>query len=59
MNTHMWDHPLTAEQILKLKSFGYYEIPCVSKTLICGDSGKGAMAEIQTIVDKIVSLSPD
>lgn len=59
MNTHMWDHPITAEQIMKLKSFGYHEIPCISKTLICGDSGTGAMAEVKTIMDKIVSLSCD
>lgn len=56
MNTYMWEHPLTAKQILTLKSFGYIEIPCVSKTLVCGDSGMGAMAEVKTIVEKIVSL---
>ena len=56
MNTYMWEHPLTGKQIDTLKSFGYIEIPCVSKTLVCGDSGMGAMAEVQTIVDKIVSL---
>ncbi|KZS18483.1 Phosphopantothenoylcysteine decarboxylase [Daphnia magna] len=57
MNTHMWNHPLTAEHINKLKAFGYIEIPCISKTLICGDSGTGAMAEIKTIVDQVVNLS--
>lgn len=57
MNTHMWNHPLTAEQIHKLKSFGYTEIPCISKTLMCGDSGAGAMAEVKTIIDEIVCLS--
>ncbi|XP_057377224.1 phosphopantothenoylcysteine decarboxylase-like [Daphnia carinata] len=57
MNTHMWNHPLTAEHINKLKAFGYIEIPCISKTLICGDSGAGAMAEIKTIVDQVVKIS--
>lgn len=57
MNTHMWEHPLTAEHIQKLKSFGYSEIPCIAKTLVCGDSGLGAMAEVKTIVDRISSLS--
>jgi phosphopantothenoylcysteine decarboxylase len=42
MNTHMWDHPLTGEQVQKLKSFGYREIPCISKKLACGDLGKTA-----------------
>ncbi|XP_046441671.1 phosphopantothenoylcysteine decarboxylase-like [Daphnia pulex] len=57
MNTYMWNHPLTAEHILKLKSFGYIEIPCVSKTLVCGDSGVGAMAEVKTIVDEVLNMS--
>ena len=57
MNTSMFTHPLTAEHIHKLKSFGYYEIPCISKTLMCGDSGLGAMAEVKTIVDRISSMS--
>ncbi|XP_060230556.1 phosphopantothenoylcysteine decarboxylase isoform X2 [Meriones unguiculatus] len=37
MNTAMWEHPLTARQVGQLKSFGYVEIPCVSKKLVCGD----------------------
>nr|CAH0097991.1 unnamed protein product [Daphnia galeata] len=58
MNTYMWNHPLTAEHILKLKTFGYTEIPCISKTLVCGDTGVGAMAEVKTIVEKVLNLSP-
>lgn len=57
MNTHMWEHPLTAEHLLKLKSFGYFEIPCVVKTLMCGDTGYGAMADVQTIVKHIERLN--
>ncbi|XP_029420962.1 phosphopantothenoylcysteine decarboxylase isoform X2 [Nannospalax galili] len=53
MNTAMWEHPLTAQQVGQLKSFGYMEIPCVSKKLVCGDQGPGAMAEVETIVDKV------
>ncbi|XP_060230588.1 phosphopantothenoylcysteine decarboxylase isoform X5 [Meriones unguiculatus] len=53
MNTAMWEHPLTARQVGQLKSFGYVEIPCVSKKLVCGDQGLGAMAEVETIVDKV------
>ncbi|XP_051012485.1 phosphopantothenoylcysteine decarboxylase isoform X3 [Acomys russatus] len=37
MNTAMWEHPLTARQVGQLKAFGYVEIPCVSKKLVCGD----------------------
>ncbi|XP_052617734.1 phosphopantothenoylcysteine decarboxylase isoform X5 [Peromyscus californicus insignis] len=53
MNTAMWKHPLTAQQVGQLKAFGYVEIPCVSKKLVCGDQGLGAMAEVETIVDKV------
>lgn len=53
MNTAMWEHPLTAQQVAQLRSFGYMEIPCVVKTLVCGDQGLGAMAEVDSIVDKV------
>ena len=39
MNTHMWNHPITNQQIQILKSWGYIEIPCIEKTLACGDTG--------------------
>jgi len=55
MNTRMYDHPITREQIDKLISWGYKEIPCISKTLMCGDTGNGAMAEVPTIVAFVVS----
>ncbi|KAM5293257.1 phosphopantothenoylcysteine decarboxylase isoform 4-T4 [Ctenodactylus gundi] len=53
MNTAMWEHPLTAQQVGQLKAFGYIEIPCVAKKLVCGDQGLGAMAEVETIVHKV------
>eukprot|EP00074_Homo_sapiens_P098815 XP_016877952.1 phosphopantothenoylcysteine decarboxylase isoform X4 [Homo sapiens] len=39
MNTAMWEHPITAQQVDQLKAFGYVEIPCVAKKLVCGDEG--------------------
>nr|XP_017533183.2 phosphopantothenoylcysteine decarboxylase isoform X4 [Manis javanica] len=53
MNTTMWEHPVTARQVDQLKAFGYVEIQCVAKKLVCGDQGLGAMAEVSTIVDKV------
>lgn len=53
MNTAMWNHPITAQQIRSIQSFGYTEIPCIEKTLVCGDKGLGAMAEVDTIIDKV------
>ncbi|XP_008155276.2 phosphopantothenoylcysteine decarboxylase isoform X1 [Eptesicus fuscus] len=53
MNTAMWEHPLTSQQVGQLQAFGYIEIPCVAKKLVCGDQGLGAMAEVDTIVDTV------
>ncbi|XP_055766101.1 phosphopantothenoylcysteine decarboxylase [Salvelinus fontinalis] len=53
MNTAMWHHPITCRQVDSLKEFGYVEIPCIAKKLVCGDRGKGAMAEVSTIVDVV------
>ncbi|KAH3782122.1 hypothetical protein DPMN_160033 [Dreissena polymorpha] len=39
MNTHMWDHPITREQVGRLTGWGYIYIPVVEKTLMCGDKG--------------------
>lgn len=40
MNTAMWEHPITAQHVEQLKGFGYTEIPCVVKKLVCGDEGQ-------------------
>ncbi|XP_067358736.1 phosphopantothenoylcysteine decarboxylase isoform X1 [Channa argus] len=53
MNTAMWRHPITAQQVSRLKEFGYVEIPCIAKKLVCGDEGIGAMAEVSTIVSVV------
>lgn len=53
MNTAMWEHPITAQHVEQLKGFGYTEIPCVVKKLVCGDEGPGAMAEVWTIMERI------
>lgn len=58
MNTAMWSHPITARQISTLKEFGYVEIPCIAKKLVCGDEGKGAMAEVTTIIDTVKQYLP-
>ncbi|XP_072484417.1 phosphopantothenoylcysteine decarboxylase isoform X2 [Notamacropus eugenii] len=56
MNTAMWEHPITAQQVEQLKGFGYIEVPCVVKKLVCGDEGLGAMAEIKTILGKVKEI---
>jgi len=54
MNTCMWNHPVTEEQIRKLASFGFEEIPPIEKMLASGDEGAGAMEECRHIAEKIV-----
>lgn len=56
MNTRMWEHPITSKHIATLKEWGHIEVPPISKTLMCGDKGMGAMAEVETIVKKIKSI---
>lgn len=36
-----------------LQEFGYVEVPAVSKRLMCGDTGHGAMAEVDTVLEEI------
>ncbi|KAI8813558.1 Phosphopantothenoylcysteine decarboxylase [Cladochytrium replicatum] len=57
MNTFMWTHPFTERHLDTLKGFlGYSVINPISKKLACGDTGVGAMAEVDTIVEKVCSL---
>ena len=55
MNTMMWDHPITEEQITKLRTWGLTIVDPIAKVLMCGDSGKGAMADLPTIVESLFS----
>ncbi len=57
MNTLMWEHPVTKEQLDRLKKWGFVEIPCVEKVLMCNDKGLGAMAEPGTIIDYVARVS--
>lgn len=41
MNTLMWTHPFTRQQIGTLLDLGVTVIPPVSKKLACGDIGLG------------------
>lgn len=54
MNTYMWEHPATQEHIDKLRSwYKLWMIDPVEKTLVCGDTGMGAMGKIESIVDLV------
>ena len=53
MNTNMYENPIVQENIEKLKRFGYIIIEPKESLLACGDLGKGAMADVSEIMDKI------
>ncbi|KAM3177333.1 hypothetical protein ACTXT7_004747 [Hymenolepis weldensis] len=57
MNTSMWDHPLTFQHVDTLRNtLNWIMIEPISKTLMCGDIGKGAMEEPHKIVDFIQKI---
>ncbi|CAE7208439.1 unnamed protein product [Rhizoctonia solani] len=62
MNTHMYEHPLTARHLEIIQDIiGYTVIGPIGKALACGDIGMGAMTEWSDIVQLVVSqwsLSP-
>lgn len=55
MNTRMYNHPITEQQLEILTSWGYYMVPSINKMLFCGETGIGAMAEIDTIVRHVIT----
>lgn len=56
MNTKMYDNPLTQRNISILKEVGYQEIEPRSSLLACGDVGRGALAEQDVILERIIKL---
>lgn len=60
MNTKMYDNPLTKRNLDTLKAVGYQEIQPKSALLACGDVGRGALADLEVILEHIEgSLSAD
>ena len=55
MNVRMWNHPVTKENIIKLKQFGFELIGPNSGEMACGEFGLGRMAEPIEIKNQILS----
>ncbi len=51
MNTHMYENPITQENIEYLQAKGSQIIEPRSSLLACNEYGKGALATVETIVD--------
>lgn len=58
MNTEMWIDPITKEQLnsLKKRYKSFHVIQPVSKKLACGDTGLGAMANLDDIINTIKEI---
>jgi phosphopantothenoylcysteine decarboxylase/phosphopantothenoylcysteine decarboxylase/phosphopantothenate--cysteine ligase len=50
MNTAMYENRITQDNIQKLRAYGYSFVEPKEAYLACGDMGKGALADIETIV---------
>ena len=55
MNVRMWEHPLTKENLKKLKNYGYKIIGPEIGDMACGEFGKGKMTEANEIINEIRS----
>ena len=54
MNTNMYENKIVQNNISKLKDFGYKFIEPASGRLACGDIGKGKLANVSDIVDRVL-----
>ena len=55
MNTHMYQNRIVQGNIEKLKSYGYEFIEPASGRLACGDIGIGKLADVNTIVERVLT----
>lgn len=53
MNTNMYENPIVQNNLKKLKEYGFEIIEPKEAPLACGDLGKGALANVETIVDTV------
>ena len=53
MNTRMYENPIVQDNILKLKQYGYKIIEPREAMLADGDVGRGALADVSTILKAV------
>ena len=54
MNTNMYENIIVQDNIKRLMAYGYEFIEPASGRLACGDVGKGKLADVNTIVERIL-----
>ena len=58
MNENMWVHPATQENVRILRKRGVLIVDVAAGDLACGTRGKGRMADVNLIVEKVESCGP-
>lgn len=56
MNVNMYQNPIVAENIQRLRKLGYFFVGPAVGRLACGTEGQGRMEEVQEIEEKIIDL---
>lgn len=59
MNTHMYENPVTLDNIKKCQHYGMQIVEPATGMLACGDVGKGKLAPIDLIIDTIIQNTQD
>ena len=59
MNTNMYSNPIVQDNIDKLRGLGYGFIEPASGLLACGDTGKGKLADVDTIIESVEEYFED
>ena len=57
MNTKMWAHPATTHNLKLVRSYGAEIVGPISKRLMCGDVGAGAMEEPERIAKAVEGIA--
>ncbi|GHU52568.1 phosphopantothenoylcysteine decarboxylase [Clostridia bacterium] len=55
MNTAMYENPVTQDNMGKLAKYGYKFIAPRASRLACGDTGRGALADVSEIIEITLS----
>ncbi|MFH1479545.1 MAG: flavoprotein [Candidatus Omnitrophota bacterium] len=56
MNSNMYDHKVTQDNIKRLKALGYYFTGPIKGKLACGDEGIGHIQEVDKIIEEVIRL---
>jgi phosphopantothenoylcysteine decarboxylase/phosphopantothenoylcysteine decarboxylase/phosphopantothenate--cysteine ligase len=53
MNTNMYENPIVQDNLKKLQKYGFEIIEPKEARLACGDLGKGALTDVETIIKAV------